>query len=176
MQKMHADEETRRKADIEKTRAEKEKVETECKFLQQDLANEAEKSRNIQRKLKDVDGKPPLARTAANASPLTTPKKAKNLSYRDGFDDDEVLLVSPSKPKVRSRRGTPKAGAKRKRRANDESPSQALQLSEPRAQESGTRSGEQKHLGYNHDLLQELGQEDEKFKVSDGTRLFNYPH
>ncbi|KAI9715580.1 MAG: hypothetical protein M1812_005884 [Candelaria pacifica] len=166
MQKLHADEEARRKADIERTRAEKEKVETECKFLQQDLANEAEKSRNIQRRLRDVDGKDPLARTTANASPLTTPKKARALPYRDGFDDDEVLLVSPSKSKTRSQRGTPKAGAKRKRRANEDSPSQPLQFSEPRAQEQGAENEKTQHIGPSHALLQELEQEDERFKVS----------
>ncbi|KAI9696788.1 MAG: hypothetical protein M1836_005150 [Candelina mexicana] len=164
LQRLHADEEARRKADIERTRAEKEKVETECRFLQQDLANEAEKSRNIQRRLKGVDGKAPLARPTANASPLTTPKKAKTLPYRDGFDDDEVLLVSSSKSNVRSQRGTPKAGAKRKRRANEGSPSQPLQLSEPKAREDGTGRGKQQDLGHTHVLLQELGQEDERFK------------
>lgn len=42
----------------------------------------------------------------------------EHLPYRDGFDDHEIVLVSPSKPKEKAKADTPKAGDKRKRNVN----------------------------------------------------------
>ena len=78
--------------------------------------------------------KPPAPVAAAAASPAATPKKAqKNLPLGDGFDDDDnVLAVSPTKRRDRSKVATPKQASKRKRLVPNDSPVQALQLSEPR--------------------------------------------
>jgi hypothetical protein len=94
-------------------------------FLKRDLIEETEKNRSLRRakeKEKDIN----------NASEqLTTPKKNKSSNFRDGFDDDEILMISPSKFQGRrSNGGTPtKAGAKRKRKGL-ESPTVALEFTQ----------------------------------------------
>lgn len=133
-QRLHADEAARQRAEIESARAEKEKIATENKFLKRDLTEEGEQTRILRRNLKDAGGggKIVLAKPVANASPVTTPKKHKSLPFRDGFDDDEIMVISPSKVVQRSKKNTPKVGEKRKRKAVDDSPGKPLQLSQSR--------------------------------------------
>ena len=165
LQHLHATDTSRKSADLQRAMDEKERVATENRFLKRDLTEEGEKVKNLRRSIKDVDtlpGKAALARGDVNASPLTTPRKGKGLPYRDGFDDEEVL-ASPTRPASgKFRRGTPKAGAKRKRRPMDDSPGQALQLSQPReSTDLGTRPVEEIQA----DALQKLGQDDGRFEV-----------
>jgi Protein of unknown function (DUF3636) len=95
--------------------------------LEHDLALEAGKTRQIQKAMKTGTG-------GGQKQGDVTPKKSRVLPFRDGFDDNDLVMLSPSKP--RSKPSTPKAGAKRKRNANDNSPVAppipALQLSEPK--------------------------------------------
>lgn len=68
------------------------------------------------------------------SSPLATPKKDRDLPFRDGFNDDEVVFVSPSKARSTSRPSTPRVGSKRKRGQTLEpspSPGQRLRFAEP---------------------------------------------
>jgi hypothetical protein len=86
---------------------------TELEFVKRDLLEEAEKVRSLKRsKDKEKD---------STGDPLATPKKHRPLPYRDGFDDDEIQIISPSKFHARkSNPSTPtKAGIKRKRKGQD---------------------------------------------------------
>ena len=86
---------------------------TELEFVKRDLLEEAEKVRSLKRsKDKEKD---------ATSEPIATPKKNRTLAYRDGFDDDEIQIISPSKFHARkSNPSTPtKAGTKRKRKGQD---------------------------------------------------------
>ena len=107
-------------------------METNNRFLEHDLAQEAEKARARKRPLNDVHANG-RRNQPAQMSPVTTPKKDKSIPFRDGFDDEEVVFISPSKPKAISRPSTPKAGNKRKRAQTEQyqSPGQALPLTEP---------------------------------------------
>lgn len=125
MQKLHADEAARQKIEVEKARAELQKIGTEKDFLENDLAEGTKQIRNLQKAFKKGD------RTTGKENQPVTPKKTKSLHLRDGFDDDEVLPMSPSKLALRSKVGTPKAGAKRKRKAPEDSPVKPLQLAQP---------------------------------------------
>ena len=125
VQKMHADEVARHKAEIESARAERQRVETENLFLEHD-AQDVQRTRNIPSKVPRVDA----AQDPLQASPVTTPKKNRIKSFGDGFEDDEVVMLSPSKLVIRSKVGTPKAGAKRKRKQKDENPIPKLRLSQ----------------------------------------------
>ena len=60
-----------------------------------------------------------------------TPKKNKALAYADGFDDEEIQPISPSRLAIRSKGNTPKAGAKRKRKPTEASPVKPLELTQP---------------------------------------------
>ncbi|KAK3715760.1 hypothetical protein LTR37_006985 [Vermiconidia calcicola] len=126
MQKLHADEAAKQKAELEAQRKEREKMETDNRFLQHDLAQEAERAERLTG--------PGKAR-AAPTGRVETPRKNKRTGLGDGFDDDEVRMVSPSKSREKSREQTPKVGAKRKRPAQD-SPVAPLSFSRPVAEES----------------------------------------
>ena len=86
---------------------------TELEFVKRDLLEEAEKVRSLKRSQEkekhNMD------------EPILTPKKNRTLAYRDGFDDDEIQIISPSKFHARkSNPSTPtKSGIKRKRKGQD---------------------------------------------------------
>jgi hypothetical protein len=118
MQKLHADEAAKQKAELDTMRKQREKIETDNRFLQHDLAQEADRA-------KRTAGSSKLRPTREK----DTPRKKKQ-GLGDGFDDSEVLMVSPSRSRERPRDMTPTAGAKRKRSAQD-SPLPALSFVAP---------------------------------------------
>ena len=126
LQKLHADEAARQKIEVEKAQAELQKIATEKDFLETDLAEGTKQIRNLQRAIKKGAQK-----VTNRDNQLNTPKKSKALPFRDGFEDDEVQPLSPSKLALRSKASTPKGGTKRKRKPTDESPVKALDLTEP---------------------------------------------
>ncbi|CAD6448649.1 682f48f5-55cb-4af9-b9bc-b85d7091a730 [Sclerotinia trifoliorum] len=89
-------------------------------FTKQDLFEETERARKISKAKNPKD------------TQVMTPKKTKPMSFRDGFDDDEIEVVSPSKispSKFQKRQpGTPSRAAKRKRKANDSPSASALDM------------------------------------------------
>lgn len=113
MQQLHAEEVGKQKAELDRMRRDRDKVETDNRFLQHDLAQEAEKTKTMKRTVVVRQAEPSM-NTDARSSPTSTPKKDKSLAHRDGFDDDEVIMISPSKRKEKSKPSTPK-GTKRKR-------------------------------------------------------------
>lgn len=125
LQKLHADEAARQKIEVERSRAELQKIATEKDFLENDLAEGTKQIRNLQKTIKKGSGK-----STGKENQLTTPKKNKGIPLRDGFDDDEVLPMSPSKLALRSKVSTPKAGAKRKRKVPEDSPVKSLELAQ----------------------------------------------
>jgi hypothetical protein len=144
------------KADLDALKRDREKIETDRKFLEHDLALEAGRSRQSTRMSKktiipaNVSG--PHAR--AGASPV----RGSKIPFGDGFQNDDVRLVSPTKKKSsivanhshvnksfnfddevvvmsspsKSRDGTapstPNQRLEKKRRRGDQSPGQAVEL------------------------------------------------
>lgn len=99
---------------------------TEMEFMKRDLLEESEKVRSLKRtKDKEKD---------STSEPIATPKKNRTLAYRDGFDDDEIQIISPSKFHARkSNPSTPtKTGTKRKRKGQD-SPVVSLEVEQYQA-------------------------------------------
>ena len=94
--------------------------------MENDLAEGTKQIRNLQRAIKKGAEK-----VTDQENQLVTPKKNKVLPFRDGFDDDEVQPLSPSKLVSRSKAPTPKGGTKRKRKPIEDSPVKALDLTEP---------------------------------------------
>ena len=127
LQKLHADEAARQKIEVEKAQAELHKIATEKDFLENDLAEGTKQIRSLQRAIKKGAEK-----VADKENQPNTPKKNKALPTRDGFDDDEVQPLSPSRLVLRSKASTPKGGTKRKRKATGDSPVKALDLTELR--------------------------------------------
>ncbi|KAL8672541.1 MAG: hypothetical protein Q9168_003008 [Polycauliona sp. 1 TL-2023] len=135
LQKLHQEEAARQRLEVERVLAEKQKISTEKGFLQNDLAEGNAQIRNLQRaaKAKANALKTTTAKDDENAELPTTPKKTKGLSHGDGFEDDELHMISPSKLPYRSKTTTPKAVNKRKRKAAGASPIKPLQLSQTKA-------------------------------------------
>ena len=117
LRKTIADESTRHKEELQAAMSEGKMLATENIFLQHDLAEEAHQLRNIKSKHRVEDKQPPV-----------TPRKSRVLPFRDGFEDDEIAVVSPTKSATRSKRSTPTVSGKRKRQASPDSPAR-LQLS-----------------------------------------------
>ena len=142
MQRLHADEAAKSKAELDAQRKDRQKMETDNRFLQHDLAQEAERA-------KRVNG-PGRSRGSTRPTQRETPKKSKKTALGDGFDDNEILMASPSRSKDKGKDQTPKAGAKRKRTVND-SPAAALSFTQPQplrheSSEQTTASFEQAQL------------------------------
>lgn len=115
LRKLNEERLAKQRKELEAARIAANNAATERDFVKQDLA-ESERVRR-------------LNRTTERKDLTTTPKKKKTLPHRDGFDDDEIEIISPSKlspSKFRSRNATPSKG-KRKRKSV-ESPTPGLDL------------------------------------------------
>lgn len=117
LRKAMADEVAKHKVEVEAAMSEGRKLATENTFLQHDLAEETYHLRNFKVKQQKLEDR---------AQPVT-PRKSRVLPFRDGFDDDEIAVISPSKSAARSKRATPTHPGKRKRQASQDSPA-PLQL------------------------------------------------
>ncbi|KAH7385495.1 hypothetical protein DE146DRAFT_681052 [Phaeosphaeria sp. MPI-PUGE-AT-0046c] len=133
-QQLHTSELAKLRAELERLRREKEQAQTDNMFNQHDMreAGMAQRSRKTM-------AARPKPRTASALSPAGTPKRAQALRglVGDGFDDDNVVMASPSRTRDRLKTATtPKQASKRKRQAADQSPipMPALQLSAPPSQ------------------------------------------
>lgn len=118
LRKAMAEEAAKHKEEVEAARAEGELLATENAFLKQDLAEETMRINNLKAKSRAEDKAPP-----------ETPKKTRVLPFRDGFDDDEIMAISPSKS-AKSKRTTPTGPGKKKRKLDSGSPT-PLPLCQP---------------------------------------------
>jgi hypothetical protein len=145
MQQLHAEEVAKQRAELDRIRRDRDKVETDNRFLQHEVAQEAERSKNVKRTLAIRPSSTAKPVNNGRPSPMSTPKKDRTLAIRDGFNDDEVIIVSPTKVKDKAKAASPK-GVKRKRTAapeadqgpvaelpmiHDESPSRAADFVSP---------------------------------------------
>ena len=97
------------------------RIMSDNKYLKHELDEEAGKTKFLQQRLKE---KP----TERPTGPTTTPRKGAASSLRDGFDDDEIMVMSPVKSARRSKPPTPQAASKKKRKADVQSPIKPLVL------------------------------------------------
>ncbi|OCT48132.1 putative DNA repair protein Rad26 [Cladophialophora carrionii] len=95
---------------------------TQYNFLQQEHNQEVQESKALRQRLRDK------AQPERETSPIATPRRGLANSLRDGFNDSDIMLVSPSKSARRSKPPTPTAANKRKRKAAEPSPIKPLPL------------------------------------------------
>ncbi|KAF1976634.1 hypothetical protein BU23DRAFT_578523 [Bimuria novae-zelandiae CBS 107.79] len=108
----------------------------------------------------------PKPQAPALASPAGTPKKGqKNLPLGDGFDDDDVIMASPSRRREKSKAATPKQANKRKRQVTNDSPVQILELSEPRDKARAPDPPSFTETKLNIALLRNLWKDDRRFNL-----------
>jgi hypothetical protein len=126
---------------------------TERDFVKQDLL-EAERARKL------------------NKAAVTTPKKKKAHPHRDGFDDGELAILSPSKAspsKLSKPTSTPTKAGKRKRKTVDSpiAPLEVIHTEEP------SERHEEKVPVFDEAIIARLGIQDDRFDVS-FLRLYTY--
>ncbi|KAF2109982.1 hypothetical protein BDV96DRAFT_651548 [Lophiotrema nucula] len=134
LQQSHNEQLTKQKQELDKIRREREQAQTEHLFMGHDLSRDALHPKQPARRPGTRAGAI-ATRPKPTVSPSGTPRRGqKNLPLRDGFEDDDVIMASPSKKKDKAGvpAATPKQASKRKRLVGNDSPIQALQLSEPR--------------------------------------------
>jgi hypothetical protein len=171
-QQSHSIELARLRAEMEKLRREKESVQTDNMFNQHE-AREIGMARRT--------GKNMVSRPKTNApvtvSPAGTPKKGQKIRgpLGDGFDDDDIVMASPSKQRDRQKNATPKQAGKRKRTVTDQSPIPllALQLSEPRSRPKAQEPPPVVEAKIDAALLQHFRRDDRRFTFLH--RLLSYP-
>lgn len=169
MQKLHADEAAKAKAELEQGKKEREVLGTESAFLRHEVVQAREEERSKGRLM--GAGR---ARTAGSGR--DTPRKNRRATeLGDGFEDNEVhmpALVSPSKSREKdrdkSREQTPKAGAKRKRLAQD-SPVPVLSFAQPQPARAPEREISEAQVAVIKPTIRE---EDEKYSFIQ--RLLNH--
>ena len=113
MQKLHAEEVSKQRHQLEEARKERETVKTNNRFLEHDLAQEVERAKRIKSTTSHAVNGNVGRSTQRKSDEALTPRKNRHLA--DGFDDHEMMAVSPSKSKEWDKDRTPKAGGKRKR-------------------------------------------------------------
>jgi uncharacterized small protein (DUF1192 family) len=111
MTKQHRDESAQQKLELEAGKRERELLETDNRFIQHDLMQEAERAKRL-------NGPGKIRTTTASRGTGGKGRRAAN-GLGDGFDEVEVHSMSPSRSRDRSQEQTPKAGGKRKRMAPD---------------------------------------------------------
>ena len=122
--KQHQTENERHRVEIEQARKDREKLVTHNQFLDHEMNDQAWQLRRAQKSMK-------LGEKAGQAKNDTTPKKNKPVPFGDGFNEDEVTVISPSKTAGKAKATTPKAGSKRKRDVPGESPVKTLEFTQP---------------------------------------------
>jgi hypothetical protein len=153
VRKLSEDRLAKQKKELEAARISERNAATERDFYKQDAA-EAVRSRRLNQ------AKDPEKVDGAN---ITTPKKKKTFSHRDGFEDDEIEFLSPSKAsptKPRRTTSSPNKPGKRKRKAM-ESPAGALEvinLEEPPVEQH-------KQPVLDDAILKRLAIQDDRFNV-----------
>ena len=153
VRKLNEDKAAKLQRELDAARISEKNAATERDFLKLDAA-EAERSKRATKE------KAPDKGDALNA---TTPKKKKLFSHRDGFDDDEIESLSPSKlspSNPRRTTGSPSKQSKRKRKTV-ESPARPLEVINDG--ESSIEDPKQPML--DETLLKRLVLQDDRFDV-----------
>ncbi|OAL39237.1 hypothetical protein AYO20_01555 [Fonsecaea nubica] len=96
-------------------------ITTQFQFLKQEHNQGLQETKTLRQRLKDKQAE-------RDADLTTTPKRGVASSLRDGFNDDDIMLMSPSKSAGRSKPPTPTAAGKRKRKPDRPSPVKPLVL------------------------------------------------
>ncbi|EOA87771.1 hypothetical protein ACJQWK_02204 [Exserohilum turcicum] len=156
---------------MDRLRREAESAQTDSMFNQ----HEAREAGMARRTARVVPSRPKSAVPAV--SPAGTPKRGQKTRapLGDGFDDDDVVMASPSKQRDRPKTATPKHAGKRKRQAIDQSPLPlpALQLSGPRSRPKEQELPPVAEARIDAALLQYFRRDDRRFALLH--RLLSHP-
>jgi hypothetical protein len=124
LQKSMQDENAKYKATIDSLTSKHNSLITEVNMTKADLKEETRRARTLELRFRDRSGD----KAADNGTTSTPQKQRPANSLRDGFDDDEIMVLSPARSASRrSKPVTPTVANKRKRKV-DPSPVKPLVL------------------------------------------------
>lgn len=156
LRKLNEDKLSKQEKALEAARIAEKNAATEREFIRRDLAEETEKVRRLS-KTKEAEKKEAL---------MTTPKKKKALPHRDGFDDDEIEFLSPSKisPSKFQKKvaGSPSRVGGKRRRKTVESPIAALEV---QVDDESTKKPKINYLVFDESIIDSLSRQDDRFDV-----------
>ncbi|KAF1838889.1 hypothetical protein BDW02DRAFT_487865 [Decorospora gaudefroyi] len=173
-QQSHSTELARLRAEMEKLRREKESVQTDNMFNQHEA-----RDAGMPRRTGRIMPSRPKSSVSVVPSPSRTPKRGQKTRgpLGDGFDDDDMVMASPSKHRDRQNASTPKQAGKRKRQVTDQSPiyMPVLPMSEPRSRpkEQEPEPGPVTEAHIDAALLQYFRRDDRRFTLLH--RLLSHP-
>lgn len=121
LKKTMQDESAKYKAAVDGLTEKNRQLSTRYQFLQQEHNQGLQESKSLKQRLRDRP-------SAEQQDSISTPRHGMAASLRDGFDDGDILLQSPSKSARRSKPATPTAANKRKRKVDGPSPVKGLTL------------------------------------------------
>ncbi len=127
LKKSIQEDEAKHQIKIDATNKRSEKIANQNEFLKHELKEELEKIKALQKRLKEKEAR---LSNVDGAEAVTTPRKARQLPLRDGFDDEDIPVASPVKSGRKSKGGTPTNAGKKKRKVPDGSPIPALTFHE----------------------------------------------
>lgn len=157
IRKLNDDKLAKQQKALEAARTAEKNAATERDFIKQDLAEEADRVRRLNR-AREAEKK--------EGSAVATPKKKKTLLHRDGFDDDEIEILSPSKISPsrfqRQATGSPAKPGKRKRKAA-ESPVAPLEVIH--AEEPPVENFQPKFPVLDEVIIERLSRQDDRLDV-----------
>lgn len=162
VKKLHLDQLAKKQQELDAVRVAEKNARTDLDFTRQDLAEEVERTRKLKR-TKTIESKDALN---------LTPSKKKALTHRDGFDDEEVEIISPSKfaspSRLRKRDVTSpsKPGLKRKRKVAESPIIGSLDIVRE-ADSSQKQAAVETSVGpiIDEALMLRLGSNDDRFNV-----------
>jgi len=171
------------KRELEAARFDVEKSKTDNIFLKKEIEEIASKNKVLEKGRKATLTLSKLDKNKSATDLTSTPKKNKAYNYRDGFDDDELVLSMAASPTTKSGgkyRDSPSRSGKRKRR--DDTPVSAFSLqlpmsqgkapSPPVLQTTETISNDNEVQLLNEALLEKLCLTDNRFEVSSLLQLY----
>jgi hypothetical protein len=124
LQKSMQEENTKHKTAVDSLTSKHNSLITEFNMTKDDLKEETRRARNLELRLRDRPGE----KVVENGTTSTPQKQRPSNSLRDGFDDDEIMVMSPARSASRrSKPATPTAANRRKRKV-DPSPVKPLVL------------------------------------------------
>ncbi|RVX67973.1 hypothetical protein B0A52_08383 [Exophiala mesophila] len=121
LKKTMQDEAAKYKAAVDALTEKNRQLSTRFQFLEQEHAQGMQETKSLKQRLRDQP-------STEQHDGISTPKHGMGASLRDGFDDDDIMLQSPSKSARRSKPATPTVANKRKRKLDGPSPVKGLTL------------------------------------------------
>ncbi|KAF8472081.1 hypothetical protein BDZ91DRAFT_653093 [Kalaharituber pfeilii] len=168
LQAHHNEEKERYERELDALKAEMEQLRTRIMFLNNDYEEVVRKNKALEKSATTASNTNTFGgfiggERGGTASPSITPKRKKIMTHRDGFDDDEIMIMgSPRGGRTKTVSMVTTPSKKRKRITVDSPVNAVLPLSQSRRTPAMEGSARRLHL-VDEEILKGLWKEDGRF-------------